>query len=63
MAEHEDDGRYDSWKDNKPKRSQRTKFRDSDDREQADGKRNKRSGKRSHRQKTVKDDFWPDDED
>lgn len=62
MAEHEDDGRYDNWKDNHPKRSQRTKFRDSDDREQASGKRNKRSGKRSHRQKTVKDDVWPDDD-
>ncbi len=62
MAQHDDDERYDDWKGNKPKRSQRTKFRDWEDRDDAAAKRDKHSSKRSHRQKTGKDEFWPDDD-
>ncbi|HSO20541.1 MAG TPA: hypothetical protein VLT88_13850 [Desulfosarcina sp.] len=62
MGRNEDDERYDDWKDGKPRRSQRTKFRDADDRDETAAKRDKHSGKRSHRQKTVKDDHWPDDD-
>ena len=61
MGRNEDDERYDDWEGNKPKRSQRTKFRDVDDRDGTAAKRGKHSGKRSHRQKTGKDDVWPDD--
>jgi hypothetical protein len=39
---------------------QRTKFRHFEDDESGSACRAKRSGKRSHRQKTIKDDFWPD---
>jgi len=62
MTEHDDDDGYESWDETPPRRSQRTRFREAEDREEKTGKRNKRSGKRSHRQKTTKDDFWPDDE-
>ena len=62
MTEHDDDNGYESWNDSPPKRSQRTRFREMEDREEKAGKRDKRSGKRSHRQKNQKDDFWPDDD-
>lgn len=42
------------------KNFQRTKFRPSEDDDNGAGRRAKRSGKRSHRQKTIKDDYWPD---
>ena len=38
-------------------------FREKDDRDEKMDRRNKRSGKRSHRPKTHKDDFWPDEDD
>ena len=60
--EHEDDDGYDRWQDAPPKRSQRTRFRDLDDRDEKMERGSKRSGKRSHRQKTHKDDFWPDED-
>jgi hypothetical protein len=63
MNQHEDDEGYDNWEDTQPKRSRKTKFRDADDKEGMVAKRNKRSSKRSHRQKTTKDDFWPDSDD
>lgn len=62
MGRHEEDERYDDWEDHKPKRSQRTKFRDWEDRDGAAAKRDKHSSKRAHRQKTGKDDVWPDDD-
>jgi hypothetical protein len=39
---------------------QRTKFRFLEDDDNGAAHRAKRSGKRSHRQKTVKDDYWSD---
>jgi len=39
---------------------QRTKFRRFEDDDNGAAHRAKRSGKRSHRQKTIKDDYWPD---
>jgi hypothetical protein len=44
-------------------RHRRTKFRPFEDIEETANHREKRSSKRSHRQKTVKDDFWPDTDD
>jgi hypothetical protein len=59
MAEHDDEG-YDNWKDSAPRRSQRTRFRELEDVDEKTAKRGKRSSKRSHRQKTHKDDDWPE---
>ena len=61
MTEHDDDG-YDSWDDTPPRRSQRTRFREVEDKDERAERRNKRPDKRSHRQKTYKDDFWPGDD-
>lgn len=63
MTEHDDDNGYDRWNDTPPRRSHRTRFREKDDRDEKMERRNKRSGKRSHRPKTHKDDFWPDEDD
>ena len=40
------------------RRSRRTKFREFENHAHAAAGRVKRSGKRSHRQKTIKDDDW-----
>ena len=63
MNSHEDDEIYDNLEDIQPKRSKRTKFRESEDKDSKTTKREKLSSKRSHRQKTIKDDSWPDDDD
>ena len=63
MNTHEDDHSYENLEDIQPKRSPRTKFRDYDDDNDAAAKRDKRSRKRSHRPKTVKEDLWPDADD
>ena len=63
MKSHEDDEIYENLHDNQPKRTKRTKFREFEDKDGTTAKRDKRSRKRSHRQKTIKDDFWPDDDD
>ena len=60
MNRHEDDESYENDKDTPSRRTQRTKFRELDDDENAAGFGDKRSSKRSHRQKTGKDDVWPD---
>jgi hypothetical protein len=43
-----------------PWRPRRTKFRLSDEHPREGVNRDKRSGKRFHCQKSVKDDFWSD---
>jgi hypothetical protein len=53
----EDDDRYPYRDDGMPGRPRRTKFRPFEDR-RLPADRSKRAGKRSHRQKTIKDDFW-----
>ena len=63
MKSHEDDEIYENLDGNQPKRTKRTKFRESDDKDDTIAKRDKRSRKRSHRQKTIKDSFWPDEDD
>jgi hypothetical protein len=63
MSRQEDDEHYENDKDIPPRRSQRTKFREFDKDENTAGFRDKRSSKRSHRQKTGKDDVWPDTDD
>ena len=63
MTRQEDDDRYENEKDTPPRRSQRTKFREFDEDENAAAIREKRTGKRSHRPKTGKDDIWPDADD
>lgn len=63
MTTQEDDERYDNGKDTPPRRRQRTKFREFEDDEKTSGLKDKRSGKRSHRRKTGKDDVWPDSDD
>ena len=63
MTGQEDDDRYEDNTDNRLRRPQRTKFRPIEDIEDTAAHREKRSSKRSHRQKTVKDDFWPDTDD
>ena len=63
MTRQEDDDRYENGKDTPPRRSQRTKFREFDEDENAAAIREKRTGKRSHRPKKVKDDIWPDADD
>ena len=60
MNSHEDD---DIYRDKAVPRSKRTKFRDVDRKDGNGAKRNKPNSKRSHRQKTVKDDYWPDADD
>lgn len=54
----EDNDRYADGTDNGPRRSKRTKFRSFEDESYAETGRIKRSGKRSHRQKTLKDGYW-----
>ena len=63
MKSHEDDEIYEKLDDNQPKRTKRTKFREFEDKGGTTAKRDKRSSKRSHRQKTIKDDSWPDADD
>ena len=63
MNSQEDDEIYDSFEDIQPKRSKRTKFRESEDKDGTTARRDKHSSKRSHRQKTIKDGSWPDDDD
>ena len=63
MNRHEDDENYEDDKDIPSRRTQKTKFRELDDYENAAGFRDKRSSKRSHRQKRGKDDVWPDTDD
>jgi hypothetical protein len=57
MTSHEDDEIYGNLD---APRSKRTKFRDVDHKDSKSAKRNKPNSKRSHRQKTAKDDYWPD---
>lgn len=54
----EDNDRYTDGFDNGHGRPKRTKFRSLDDQLDADFSRDKRSGKRSHRQMTFKDAYW-----
>ena len=63
MNRQEDDESYENGNDTPPRRPKRTKFKQFDDNEEATAFRDKRSSKRSHRWKTVKDDFWPDTDD
>lgn len=63
MKSHEDDEVYENLDDNQPKRTKRTKFRGFEDKDGTTAKRDKCSSKRSHRQKTIKDDSWPDADD
>jgi hypothetical protein len=61
MTWQEDDEQHvEDRNDIRPRRAQRTKFRPFEDIEETAAHREKRSGKRSHRQKTVRDHFWPD---
>ena len=60
MSRQEDDERYDNGIDTPPRRSQRTKFREFDEDENAAAHREKRSSKRSHHRKTGKGEVWPD---
>ncbi|BBO71991.1 hypothetical protein DSCA_59210 [Desulfosarcina alkanivorans] len=60
MTWQEDDEGYEDKTGTRPRRPQRTKFRPVEDIEDTVAHREKRSSKRSHRQKTVKDEFWPD---
>ena len=63
MNSHDDDEIYDDLEDIAPKRTKRTKFRETEDKDGTTAKRDKHSSKRSHRQKTIKDDSWPDTDD
>lgn len=63
MTWQEDDEHVEYGNDTRPRRPQRTKFRPFEDIEATAAHREKRSGKRSHRQKTVRDEFWPDTDD
>ncbi len=63
MNSHEDDEIYDNLEEFQPKRTNHTKFRESEDKDGTAAKRDKLSSKRSHRQKTIKDDSWPDADD
>ena len=63
MNRQQDDESYDNGKDTPPRRSRRTKFREYDEDKDAAAHREKRSSKRSHRQKTGKDEVWPDTDD
>ena len=63
MKNHEDDDIYENLDDHQPRRTKRTKFRELDEKDDMIAKRDKHSSKRSHRQKTIKDDLWPDDDD
>ena len=63
MNSYEDDEEYEKLEDNQPKRAQRTKFRERANKDDTVAKRDKHSGKRSHRQKTIKDISWPDNDD
>ena len=60
MNWQEDDDRYDDADENVALRPKRTKFRPLEDQPYADVNRSKRSGKRSHRQKSLKDEYWSD---
>ena len=60
MNAHEDNHSYENLEDIQPKRTPRTKFREYDGEDDTIGKREKRSSKRSHRPKKIKEDFWPD---
>ena len=56
-------GKYDDdWDDAKSKRSPRTKFKDWEEIDEAAGKREKRSGKRSHRRKGADEELYPDED-
>lgn len=63
MNRQEDDEHYENGKDTLPRHAKRTKFRESDDDENAAASRDKRSSKRSNRRKRGKDDVWPDTDD
>ena len=65
MKNHEDDDIYENLDDHLPRRTKRTKhtkFREPDTKDDMIAKREKHSSKRSHRQKTIKGDLWPDDD-
>jgi predicted methyltransferase len=63
MNRQEDDESYEIEKNTPPRRSQRTKLKHLEDYEEVTEFRDKRSGKRSHRPKTGKNDVWPDTKD
>ena len=63
MNRQEDDQSYEIEKNTPPRRSQRTKLKHFEDYEEVTKFRDKRSSKRSHRQKTGKNDVWPDTND
>jgi hypothetical protein len=60
MKRQADDESYDNGKNAPHKRSRRTKLKRFDDYEEVSEAREKRSGKRSHRRNTGKEDVWPD---
>jgi len=60
MNWQENDERHENEVVIRAKSFQRTKFRSFEDDDNGASHRAKRSGKRSHRQKTIKDDYWPD---
>jgi hypothetical protein len=63
MTWQEDDKHVEYGSDTHPRRPQRTKFRPFEDIEETAARRERRSGKRSHRLKAVRDEFWPDTDD
>jgi len=63
MNRQEDDERYENGNDTPPRRPQRTKLKQFDDYGEVTEFRDKHSSKRSHRRKTIKDYFWPDNDD
>jgi hypothetical protein len=58
MNWQEYDSAYDDGDDGRSGRPRRTKFRETESHSHAPDDRIKRSGKKSHRQKTIKDDYW-----
>jgi hypothetical protein len=63
MNKQEDDESYEMEKSTPPRRSQRTKLKQFEDYGEVTESRDKRSSNRSHRQKTGKNDVWPDTND
>ena len=63
MDGNEDNESYKNRSNAPPRRTKRTKLKQFDDYGEVTEFRGKRSGKRSHRRKTGKDDVWPDSSD
>ena len=58
MNWQEYDSAYGDGDDVRSGRPRRTKFREYESHSHGHADRIKRSGKKSHRQKTIKDDYW-----